>query len=117
MRKRLTVILVSLVAAASIAVGAMAIAGGSDKEGVTGPQADRAVKAALAATGGGTANEVELDDDKGSTWEVEVTKPNGVTVDVRLDEDFEVVVIEVDEEEPGEDEDDTPDEDENEDDE
>lgn len=103
MRKRLVIGLVALAAAAALAGGAIAIAG-SDSEGdVTGPQADRAVKAALAATGGGTANAVELDDEDGATWEVEVTKPDGQTVDVRLDESFEVVVIEGDSEAPDDD--------------
>ena len=45
---------------------------------------------------GGTANGVERDGENGATWEVEVTKPNGKTVDVRLDENYKVVVIEGD---------------------
>ena len=65
---------------------------------VTGPTADRATEAALEATGGGTANAVERDNESGATWEVEITKPNGSTVDVRLDENFAVVVIEGDDE-------------------
>lgn len=32
-------------------------------------------------------------------WEVEVTKPNGKTVDVRLDKDYGRVVVEGDSEE------------------
>lgn len=77
-----------------------AVAGGDDDtEGrVTGPEADAATAAALAATGGGTANSVERDSEDGATWEVEVTKPDGTTVDVRLDEGYEVVVIEGDSE-------------------
>jgi hypothetical protein len=39
---------------------------------------------------------VERDGENGATWEVEVTKPNGKTVDVRLDENYQVVVIEGD---------------------
>ena len=45
---------------------------------------------------GGTANSVERDGENGATWEVEVTKPDGATVDVRLDEDYGLVVIEGD---------------------
>jgi len=63
---------------------------------VTGPQADRARAAALQATGGGTANSVERDSENGATWEVEVTRRDGSTVDVRLDSRFAVVVIEGD---------------------
>ena len=65
-------------------------------------QADRATAAALDATGGGTANSVERDSENGATWEVEVTKTDGRTVDVRLDENYAVVVIEGDTEDAGE---------------
>lgn len=75
--------------------------GGDDGEGrVTGPEADAATAAALEATGGGVANAVERDDENGATWEVEVTKADGTTVDVRLDEHYDVVIIEGDSESP-----------------
>jgi hypothetical protein len=41
---------------------------------------------------------VERDSENGATYEVEVTKPDGSTVDVRLDGAFKVVVIEGDSE-------------------
>lgn len=82
--------------------GAFAVASGDDDgENVTGPKADQAISAALEETGGGTANSVELDDENGATWEVEVTKPDGATVDVRLDEAYQVVVVEGDDESGG----------------
>jgi len=84
---------VAVVVAAGVAAAASA-SGGED--GVTGPDADKAIAAALAETGGGTANSVERDNEDGATWEVEVTRPDGVTVDVRLDADFAVVVVEGD---------------------
>ena len=92
-------------AAAVLGIGAVAgvaAATGDDDGGgtVSGPDADRAIAAALDATGGGRANSVELDNEDGATWEVEVTKPSGDTVDVRLDENFAVVVIEGDAETP-----------------
>jgi hypothetical protein len=90
--------------AAAIALGsaAWAIAGAGDDDGpsATGPAADRARTAALAHLGGGTANAVERDSEDGATWEVEVTKPNGETVDVRLDERYRIVVVESDSETP-----------------
>jgi hypothetical protein len=64
----------------------------------SGPRAQRAVAAALAITGGGTANAVERDSENGATWEVEVAKTDGTTVDVRLDRNFNLVVIEADSE-------------------
>jgi hypothetical protein len=48
----------------------------------TQQQADAATKAALEATGGGTANRVETDNENVATYEVEVTKPDSATVDV-----------------------------------
>lgn len=101
MRKRLSAGLIVIAVIGIVAAGAMAVASSDSEGGVTGQEADRAVKAALEATGGGTANEVERDSEHGATWEVEVTKPDGVTVDVRLDEDFDLLLIEGDEEEPG----------------
>jgi hypothetical protein len=100
MKKRNAAIAIGLACAAGIAVAGTAVAGGNDDgEGsVTGPQADRATAAALEATGGGTANAVERDDENGATWEVEVTRTDGTTVDVRLDENFELVMIEGDSE-------------------
>jgi hypothetical protein len=67
-------------------------------EQVTGSGADQARAAALEITGGGTANSVERDSENGATWEVEVIKPDGNTVDVRLDETYGLVVIESDSE-------------------
>jgi hypothetical protein len=80
-----------------LAGGAVAVASGDGEEGhVSGPEADRAVAAALAETGGGTANAVERDSENGAVWEVEVTKTDGSTVDVRLAADFSIVVVESD---------------------
>ena len=100
MRKRIAVIVAAVVAAAVLAGGAVAMASGDSEGGVTGVEADRAVKAALQATGGGTAKSVELDGENGAVWEVEVTKADGRTVDVRLSDNFEVVVIDGDSENP-----------------
>jgi hypothetical protein len=100
-----TLIIAGTVSAAAVVVagGAAAFAGGSDDDGPTptGPQADRAIEAGLAATGGGHANSLERDGEDGATWEVEITKPDGVTVDVRLDAQYTVVVIEGDQDQGG----------------
>jgi hypothetical protein len=92
----------AVVVVAALGGGAVALAGnGDDVERVSGPEADRATAAALDATGGGRANAVERDGENGATWEVEVTKRDGHTVDVRLDEQYRVVVIEGDSEPAG----------------
>lgn len=83
----------------AVAGGGVAVATVGDDEGtVTGPQADRATAAALDETGGGQANAVERDSEDGATWEVEVTRPDGTTVDVRLDENYKVVGVDGDSE-------------------
>ena len=100
MRKRGVMTALGIGAAAAVATGGVAAATGGDdgpaSHGYTQKQADTATKAALEATGGGTANSVELDGENGATYEVEVTKKDGKTVDVRLDENYQVVVIEGD---------------------
>jgi hypothetical protein len=97
MRKRTLGAGAAIVLAAAVTGGGVAIASGDDGDAnVTGPQAQAATAAALEATSGGKANSVERDSEKGATWEVEVTKTDGKTVDVRLDENYKVVVIEGD---------------------
>ncbi len=103
MRKR--VIFAAIGAGTLLAAGAggvaVATSGGDDgpaSRQYTQEQADAATKAALQATEGGTANSVETDSENGATYEVEVTRTDGTTVDVRLDEGYDVVVIEGDHE-------------------
>lgn len=91
------------VLSAAVVTGGVAVATGGEpgeqhSEDFTPAQAEDATKAALEATGGGTANSVERDSENGATWEVEVTRNDGSTVDVRLDADYGVVVIEGDHE-------------------
>ena len=80
--------------------GGMAVAGNGDDGAAsrqyTPDQSAAAEAAALEATGGGTVNSVETDSENGATYEVEVVKPDGAVVDVRLDQDYGVVVIEGD---------------------
>jgi uncharacterized membrane protein YkoI len=97
-RTRKIVIVTAATAALAAAGAGTAIAVSGDDDGerqATGAGADRARAAALAITGG-TANAVERDGEDGATWEVEVTKPDGTTADVRLDARFRLVVVEPD---------------------
>ncbi|MCP9484251.1 MAG: PepSY domain-containing protein [Gaiellaceae bacterium MAG52_C11] len=103
MSSRLTKIAAGVAALTAFALGGAALAGatgGDDSDGadreLTGATLQRASAAALRATGGGTVNETERDSENGAVYEVEVTKPNRSTVDVRLDESFSVVAIEGD---------------------
>ena len=80
---------------------AAAAAGGDTDQELTGATRDRAVAAALAATGGGTVLETEAGDD-GAAYGVEVRLADGRQVEVNLDESFKVVGQEADEDKPGE---------------
>ena len=104
MPKRMKQALVAAAALATIGLGAAALVQASassaekDDATVTGAQAEKAKAAALRATKGGTAQAVERDGDSGGTWEVEVTKPGGATVEIELDEHLKVVAEEQDDE-------------------
>jgi len=99
---KLTALVATALAAAALGGAAIVQASGDDGGGAaSGAQAERAKTAALAITKGGEANAVERDGENGATWEVEVTKPDGSTVDVRLDADYGLVVVEGDSEDGG----------------
>lgn len=95
-------LLIGGAAALAVAAGgvgvANAVSGDDGEKQATGPDADRAKAAAVRLVPGGTANAVERDGENGAVWEVEVRKPDGSTVDVRLGADFQRVAIESDSE-------------------
>jgi uncharacterized membrane protein YkoI len=98
-RNRIATVVTACVLGVGGAFSVAAASGGDDgDQTVTGADADRATEAALGYTHGGRANAVERDSENGATWEVEVTKTDGSTVDVRLDAQFHLVVIEGDSE-------------------
>jgi hypothetical protein len=98
-----TLVIVAAVAML-VALGGAGIAyanGGDSGEQVTGPDAEKAKSAAIAAMGGGTVTEVERDDGYGSgVFEVEVKRDDGSQVEVHLDRDLNVVGQEADEDGP-----------------
>ena len=89
------------VAIAGGLVAAAAATDGDNDQELTGATRDRAVAAALAATGGGTVVETEAGDD-GAAYGVEVRLDDGRQVEVNLDESFKVVNQEPDEDQPNE---------------
>jgi hypothetical protein len=94
------------IAAAGLAValaGGVAAAAADAHQELTGATHDRAVAAALAATGGGTVLETEAGDD-GAAYSVEVRLADGSQVEVNLDENFDVIGEEQDDDGPGDDE-------------
>ena len=83
---------------AVLAAGGAALAGASgdgdrdaneNERAITGSALDKAKAAALDHTGGGRVTGTEIDDEEGK-YEVEVTK-DGSSVDVHLDEGFNVL--------------------------
>jgi uncharacterized membrane protein YkoI len=87
-----------------VALGGAGVAyanGGDSEEQLTGPDAQKAKSAAIAAVGGGTVTEVERDDGFGTgVFEVEVKRDDGSQVEVHLDGDYNVVGQEADEDRP-----------------
>jgi hypothetical protein len=87
-----------------LALGGAGIAyanGGDSEEQLSGPEAQKAKSAAIAAVGGGTVSEVERDDGNGTgAFEVEVTREDGSQLEVHLDSDYDVVGQQADEDGP-----------------
>lgn len=79
---------------------AVASGAGDDDTPLTGSNLDRAVAAALEHTSGGTVTESELGDG-GSAYEVEVRLDDGSQVEVNLDENFNVIGDEADDDGAG----------------
>jgi uncharacterized membrane protein YkoI len=87
-----------LAALAGATSGGEDSADAGDAEGagsISSADAARARDAAVAETGG-KAGHIERDGEKGATYEVEVTKPDGTQFDVRLDDRFNVVAVDPD---------------------
>ncbi len=97
-------LVIAVAVAMLVALGGAGIAyanGGDSGEQVTGPDAQKAKSAAIAAVGGGTVTEVERDDGDGTGgFEVEVKRDDGSQVEVHLDGDLNVVGQEADEDGP-----------------
>ena len=97
--KRITLIVVIVLAVAVITAGIAIGAGGrDDEEPITGAAFSRASAAALEHTGGGRVTETETGDEEGF-YEVEVTLADGSQVDVHLDHEFNVLDDHADEDE------------------
>ena len=99
MPMRLMKIGAGAVLVAALAGGGAAWATSGDDEGsVTGPAAERARAAALDHLGAGRATEVERESEGDAAWEVEVARVDGSTVEVLLDESYDVIGVESDSE-------------------
>jgi uncharacterized membrane protein YkoI len=102
MRRRTKVFIAGAAAGAAILAGTgYAVAGGADDDAtdtpISGSALEKASAAALDHTGEGHVTETEVGDEE-SYYEVEVTLDDGSQVDVQLDEQFNVVGDEADNE-------------------
>jgi hypothetical protein len=97
-------LLITGAAVLALGVGGVGIAQavGGDDEQATGPQADRAKRAAVESAGSGRAVGVERENEGRSSWEVEVRRPDGGQVEVDLNRELERVGAETDDDDRGE---------------
>lgn len=100
MRKK-TGIIVGVVGALVLAGAGTGIAyaatDGFERSGtLTGADLDRASEAAIAEIGGGTVTSAERDDDGATGYELELRGDDGLEYDVRLDDSFDVLVVDAD---------------------
>ena len=73
---------------------ALAVSEMGDNDGpLSGETLDRASNAALAEIGPGTVTSAERNDDGGSAYDLEVRLDDGTTVDVELNDSFDVVWV------------------------
>lgn len=89
------VLLPTVAAVAVLGIGGVAWASAANADDLRGSERDRVADAATRAVGG-TAVEVEVSDDLGGYYEVEVRKDDGTEVEVSLDKDLKVVGRDVD---------------------
>ena len=103
MRGRMIKIGAGVVAVMALAGGGVAWATGvgDDDKPLTGSARERAIVAALEHTKGGTVTETETGDD-GAAYGVEVLLDSGRQVEVELDENFNVIGQEQDDDTRGE---------------
>ena len=103
MKRRTTLVAGGALAFAAIAGGTgIAVANGGDNDmPLEGSTLDKAVSAALAATGGGEVLETEVGDD-GSAYGVEIRLEDGSQVEVNLDSSFHLINQEPDHDSPNE---------------
>ena len=95
--KTRTKLIISGAAVVALGIAGTGIALSSDDDDgtqmpITGVELEKASAAALAFTGGGAVTETERNDED-SYYEVEVRKLDGSSVDVQLDEKFNVVDV------------------------
>lgn len=94
-KRKLLLVAVPALGLLAIGAGVVVAAGADDDRPLRGDPRTRAVAAALDHVGGGEVIETEVGDD-GAAYGVEIRKADGSVVEVNLDQDFEVIGVESD---------------------
>lgn len=102
MEKRKALVASGIAALALIGGTGAVLAGGDDDKALTGTAYDKATQAALEHAGGGEVIETEVGDD-GAAYGVEIRKDDGSVIEVNLDENFDVIGSESDDDGPNDD--------------
>lgn len=99
MTRKVVLIVALVLALGAVSAGIAIAAGAGGEEPLTGSNLEKATAAALEHTGGGTVTETETGDD-GASYGVEVRLDDGTQVEIELDEGFNVIGQEADDDGP-----------------
>lgn len=89
-KKKVAIVAVATLVLAGAGTGVVLAGSGDDDKPLQGNALERATSAALDHVGGGSVVETEAGDD-GAAYGVEIRKSDGTVVEVNLDEDFNVI--------------------------
>lgn len=96
LRRKLVIVGTMVVALGASGMGIAQAVGDDTDQQATGPQADRAKRAAVEAVGAARAVSIEREDEAATAWEVEVVMNDGRRVEVDLNRDLARVGVESD---------------------
>jgi hypothetical protein len=94
--RKLVIVGATLVALGASGMGIAQAVGDDMDDQATGPQADRAKRAAVEAVGAARGVGAEREDEGNAAWEVEVVMNDGSQIEVDLDKDLARVGVESD---------------------
>jgi hypothetical protein len=100
-RKKILIAAIAALAVIGIGTGAVMAVSGDDDRPLQGNALERATAAALDHVRGGRVIETEVGDD-GAAYGVEILRPDGSVVEVSLDQSFQVIGTEGDDDSAGE---------------
>ena len=98
-KRKIVVAILAALTLVGVGTGVVVAAGGDDDKPLNGSAYDKATTAALEHAGGGTVIETEVGDD-GAAYGVEIRRDDGSVVEVNLDQNFNVIGDEADDDGP-----------------